>query len=182
MAYDMVVVQTAHATALSMGASHKVLLALFEAAIVESGFRNLNYGDRDSVGFLQQRPSMGWPNPMDVPTATRSFVSRAMAKENNYATSGQLAQAVQISAFPLKYDAVKASAEALLASVGGSTATASFGDGYTQLGLGDTYKGLEKMLKTLARGDFWKLIGVFTGGLFLVGFALRSQLGKVVGV
>ena len=40
-------------------ASPKVRLAAFEAAIVESGVHNLNYGDRDSLGVFQQRPSHG---------------------------------------------------------------------------------------------------------------------------
>ena len=26
----------------------------------ETGIRNLDYGDRDSVGLFQQRPSQGW--------------------------------------------------------------------------------------------------------------------------
>ena len=39
--------------------SPKVRLAAFEAAIVESGVHNLNYGDRDSLGVFQQRPSAG---------------------------------------------------------------------------------------------------------------------------
>lgn len=123
----MEVVRTAYATAKGMGASDKVMLALFEAGIVESGFRNLgNLGaknDHDSLGYLQQRPSMGWPNPLDVPTATRSFVSRAMAKEASALTSGQLAQKVQVSAFPLKYDAVAPAAKLLLLQVGGSASS-----------------------------------------------------------
>lgn len=31
-------------------------------AIQESGLRNLDYGDRDSLGLFQQRPSQGWGN------------------------------------------------------------------------------------------------------------------------
>lgn len=120
MAYDMAVVRTAYSVARSMGASDRVILALFEAAIVESGFRNLNYGADDSLGFLQQRPSQGWPNPMDVATATRSFVSRAIPLEGRYASAGQLAQAIQRSAFPLRYDAVVLPASKLLNDVKGS--------------------------------------------------------------
>ena len=40
--------------------SYSVMLAAFEAALVESGMQNLNYGDRDSIGVFQQRPSQGW--------------------------------------------------------------------------------------------------------------------------
>ncbi|HET6920987.1 MAG TPA: hypothetical protein VFI46_16210, partial [Jiangellaceae bacterium] len=43
----------------------------------ESGIRNLDYGDRDSLGVFQQRPSQGWGTPgqvMDVAHATTSFL------------------------------------------------------------------------------------------------------------
>lgn len=38
---------------------HAVTVAL-AAALQESKLRNLDYGDRDSVGLFQQRPSQGW--------------------------------------------------------------------------------------------------------------------------
>ena len=43
----------------------------------ESGIRNLDYGDRDSLGAFQQRPSQGWGTPeqvRNVAHATTSFV------------------------------------------------------------------------------------------------------------
>lgn len=114
--------RTAFNTAKSLAASAKVMLALMEAGIVESGMRNLNYGDRDSVGFLQQRPSQGWPNPMDVPTATRSFVVRAMPKDKLYPnqTAGMLAQRVQVSAFPYRYDQVEPAARSVIGMISGN--------------------------------------------------------------
>jgi hypothetical protein len=104
----------------SMGASDKVLLALFEAGWVESNWRNdssVRYVDHDSAGFLQQRPSTGWgtlEQVENVPYATRSFVSRAQAIENAFSNAGALAQAVQISAFPDKYHARRGDAVAAL--------------------------------------------------------------------
>jgi hypothetical protein len=118
--YDMNVVKKAYNTARGMNVSSKIMLALFEAAIVESGFRNLNYGDRDSVGFLQQRPSQGWGTVAqcrDVAYATKSFVNAAKPIENKYKTAGQLAQGVQRSAFPDKYDKVENEAKSLLNKV-----------------------------------------------------------------
>lgn len=35
-------------------------------AIQESGCRNLNHGDRDSLGIYQQRPSMGWGSAAQI--------------------------------------------------------------------------------------------------------------------
>jgi len=45
--------------ATQMGAPHKVLVAVIETIIVESGMLNLTGGDRDSVGLFQQRPTAG---------------------------------------------------------------------------------------------------------------------------
>jgi hypothetical protein len=47
-------------------------------AYQETGIRNLAYGDRDSVGLFQQRPSQGWGTAkqlMDPHYATRAFTT-----------------------------------------------------------------------------------------------------------
>jgi murein DD-endopeptidase MepM/ murein hydrolase activator NlpD len=124
MSYDMNVATTAYNTAVNLGASDKVLLALFEAGIVESGMRNLNYGDRDSVGFLQQRPSQGWgtiEQCTDVAYATTSFVKEAQKIESKYDNAGDLAAAVQKPAkiYEYRYNANKKNAENLLDKVSG---------------------------------------------------------------
>src|SRR5207302_9318109 len=36
------------------------------AALQESGLRNLDHGDRDSLGLFQQRPSQGWGTPAQI--------------------------------------------------------------------------------------------------------------------
>lgn len=168
MAYDMTVVATAYQTARGMGASDKVMLALFEAAIVESGFRNLNYGDRDSVGFLQQRPSQGWGTVeqiMNVGHATRSFVSRAIPNEHKYSTAGLLAQSVQRSAFPLKYDAAAGPARLLLTQMQrenpGSVPVATGGP---------SFASLAKALDTLTDPRMWMRVGMalVAGVLFII--------------
>jgi len=51
-------------------------------AITESGLRNLDHGDRDSLGLFQQRPSQGWGTPaqlLDPTFATDAFVHRLVA-------------------------------------------------------------------------------------------------------
>jgi hypothetical protein len=104
------VARLALAQATRMHASPKVTLALVEAGIVESGLRNLPYGDRDSLGFLQQRPSKGWRCPRNITCATWDFLRRAIPLEHDYPTAGGLAQAVQRSAFPDRYDQAEARA------------------------------------------------------------------------
>jgi hypothetical protein len=94
----------------------KVRLAAFEAAIVESGVHSLTYGDRDSLGVYQQRPSQGWGSPAQIldPTyAATQFITRAI-RANGGQSPGQLAQDVQISAFPDRYDGVAVQAASLL--------------------------------------------------------------------
>lgn len=107
---------------LSRGYSPKVQRALFEALAVESRFRNLNYGDRDSQGVLQQRPSTGWGPPGNAAVDIRQFLSRAARAQGGYATAGQLAQAVQQSAFPGRYDQHRAEAISLLGGAAGAGA------------------------------------------------------------
>lgn len=98
------------------GATRKQTKALLEAGDVESGFRNLSYGDRDSVGVLQQRPSQGWgPAGESVEKDAVQFLNKAKQADNS-GSAGQLAQAVQRSAFPARYDARGGAVEGLLGS------------------------------------------------------------------
>lgn len=84
--------------------NRKITLALFEAGIVESNLRNVNYGDRDSVGALQQRAGWGSKQErMDPYLAAMKFIKEAKRVQHRYKMSGQLAQGVQRSAYPLRY-------------------------------------------------------------------------------
>lgn len=76
-------------------------------AIVESKLRNIKFGDRDSLGLFQQRPSQGWGTPaqvLDPIYATNKFYD-ALVKVDHYETLEitKVAQAVQKSAFPDAY-------------------------------------------------------------------------------
>lgn len=114
---DSSVVAQAYAAATKLTTDPKILLALFEAGMVESNFHNNTTAtDHDSLGYLQQRPSQGWPNPTDIPTATKSFITKAKAKlaANPGLTADQLAQAVQVSAYPERYGQAQSAAADLL--------------------------------------------------------------------
>jgi hypothetical protein len=117
---DPGVAQTICSVARALGANDKVLLSAYEAALVESTVRNLNYGDRDSLGVFQQRPSQGWGTPeqiMNVDYASRQYISRAIASDraNPNQSAGGLAQSVQRSGFPDRYDQREGQARALVA-------------------------------------------------------------------
>lgn len=109
-----------------------IVIAL-AAAAQESGLKNVRYGDRDSLGLFQQRPSTGWGTPAQVldPTrATLAFYGGAHNPNKGHTrglldlpgwtsmTVTQAAQAVQISAFPTAYAKWEASARAWLAQLG----------------------------------------------------------------
>jgi len=76
-------------------------------AYQETGIRNLEYGDRDSVGLFQQRPSQGWGTVdqlQDPYYATRKFY-QALVKVDGWETGdiNDVAQRVQRSGHPEAY-------------------------------------------------------------------------------
>ena len=94
--------------------SSKVMLAMFEAGWVESWLNNLNCGDADSLGIFQMRPSMGWGTRaqlQDVTYQVNKFLDVAVPIQNRYGTAGQLAQAVERSGYPYRYDQAQATAQ-----------------------------------------------------------------------
>jgi hypothetical protein len=120
---DMNVNKQVHDVAVQRGVNDKVMLATFEAGWVESHMNNLDCGDRDSLGVFQQRPSAGWGTPeecMNVVHATNAFLDQAIPndKENPNQTAGQLAQSVQRSAFPDRYDQSEGKARELINAAG----------------------------------------------------------------
>jgi hypothetical protein len=109
------------------GASPKERKALIEAGLVEANLGNPRYGDRDSLGSLQQRPSQGWGSATQVLNpryAASKFLSSAKRANRPGMSAGELAQAVQRSAFPGRYDERSGQAESLLSGRrSGSTTT-----------------------------------------------------------
>ncbi|WP_324650776.1 hypothetical protein [Georgenia sp. H159] len=76
-------------------------------AVQESKLRNIDYGDRDSLGLFQQRPSQGWGTPEQVTDpvyATNAFLDGLVAVPG-YAELPvtEAAQRVQRSGFPDAY-------------------------------------------------------------------------------
>ncbi|KAG8709336.1 hypothetical protein FRC08_018395 [Ceratobasidium sp. 394] len=93
--------------------------AAFQTAWVESHVNNLNCGDQDSIGVFQQRPSQGWGTHeqiMHVDYSTNKYLDQAIVNDRNHPeyTAGQLAQSVQRSEFPGRYDQAKGKAEEII--------------------------------------------------------------------
>ncbi len=76
-------------------------------ALQESRLVNIDYGDRDSLGLFQQRPSQGWGTPeeiMDPVYSTGAFYDGLVEVEGYEDMEVTVAaQAVQRSAFPDAY-------------------------------------------------------------------------------
>ena len=116
-----------------LGVSDRGVTIALATAMVESWMRNLDWGDRDSRGLYQQRPSTGWGSPAEVRDASRSI--RAFyggpSDPNGNRTQGlldvdgwesmgfaQAAQAVQRSVFPDRYAAWEGAAHQWIAALG----------------------------------------------------------------
>lgn len=102
-----------------MGAPPRAWLVALATAMQESTLRNLDHGDRDSLGLFQQRPSQGWGSPAQVtdPTySSRTFYRHLLAVPGWEAKPVTVAaQTVQRSAFPSAYAKHQGIATALVA-------------------------------------------------------------------
>lgn len=92
-----------------MGLGTRDIQIALITAMVESNLVNVHYGDSDSLGLFQQRPSQGWGTPEQVlnPTyAAHKFFStmKSMLHHRRFQMGmGEVAQAVQRSAYPGRY-------------------------------------------------------------------------------
>ena len=121
----------AHYTSIVVGLSVRRGLAPRAGSIAmatvyqETGIRNLDYGDRDSVGLFQQRPSQGWGTEkqlMDPYYATTKFYN-ALVRVKDWESRDitKVAQAVQRSAYPDAYRDHEPDARVLASALTGQT-------------------------------------------------------------
>ncbi len=92
-------------------------------AFQESKLRNLDHGDRDSLGIFQQRPSQGWGNKQQITNpyyAANRFYDE-LEKVDGYQAMRitEAAQKVQRSGFPEAYDTHAADARSLASALTG---------------------------------------------------------------
>jgi endonuclease/exonuclease/phosphatase (EEP) superfamily protein YafD len=103
----------------------QALVDILAAGFVESGIRNLNYGDRDSLGWLQQRAGWGTAQQRQDPAYAAGKFYDALVRVPNWQGIGIAAvQKVQISGFPGRYAAWQDEAQTLAAQVGGTAPVA----------------------------------------------------------
>ena len=103
---------------------HAVTVAL-AAALQESKLRNVAFGDLDSVGLFQQRPSQGWgpASELVVPRLATEAFFRALVKVPGWTALAvtEAAQRVQHSAAPDAYAQWESEARTLAQGLTGET-------------------------------------------------------------
>lgn len=130
------------------GAGDRGAVIALMTALQESGLRNLDYGDRDSLGAFQQRAGWGTAEQRQNPEyAARAFFGGPKGPNHGSPAGlldkagwktmglGEAAQAVQISAFPAAYEKWEPVARAILTDGGGAGATScgAAGSGFGEL-------------------------------------------------
>jgi cell wall-associated NlpC family hydrolase len=98
------------------------IVVAIATAMQESTLHNIPYGDRDSVGLFQQRPSSGWGTVVELTTpatAARKFYA-ALLQVPGWETLPvtEAAQQVQRSAFPFAYAKWEGLATAVVTAAG----------------------------------------------------------------
>ncbi|WP_194117720.1 hypothetical protein [Streptomyces hoynatensis] len=114
---------TIEAVASARGLPERAVTIAIATAMQESELRNIDYGDRDSLGLFQQRPSQGWGSKeeiLDPVYAAGAFYDR-LVELPDYLTMPltEAAQAVQRSAFPDEYAKHEPEAALLAAALTG---------------------------------------------------------------
>ncbi|WDV33661.1 hypothetical protein OIM90_27600 [Streptomyces sp. AD16] len=128
--------KTIQATGVAMNIPARGQVVALATALQESGLRNLTYGDRDSLGLFQQRPSMGWGTASQIldPVHASTKFYEGLKKVSGWQSLSvtQAAQAVQKSGFPEAYakweslaTALQKAIEPLLQKAGGASPSPS---------------------------------------------------------
>lgn len=165
---------------------HKALVALISACIVESvmGTRGMTSPvDLDSIGLLQGRQKYNDRNDlMDIEYNVRRFMFRPwtgtsdggaikQALEQTGKSAGQIAQSIQGSAYPERYDQHADEARAWIDAYGGGAGTGRGGAGMGAAGRVQRYA-----YEVDADENYWDASGRLLEEVGWRRFALRNRL------
>ncbi len=111
------------AVARARGLPARAVTIALATAVQESRLRNISYGDRDSLGLFQQRPSQGWGTAEEIldPVRSTGVFYDALVRVDGYEALPitDAAQRVQRSGFPLAYAAHEPQARAYASALTG---------------------------------------------------------------
>jgi hypothetical protein len=103
------------------GLPERAVVIALATAMQESHLRNLDYGDRDSLGLFQQRPSQGWGTPEQVqdPVYAAGKFYDHLVQYPGWDTGDltTVADGIQRSAHPLAYRKWETMAQELASAV-----------------------------------------------------------------
>ncbi|WP_405795044.1 hypothetical protein [Streptomyces sp. NBC_01506] len=129
--YEMSPEQAANAATISAvgttrGMPERAVTIALATALQESALRNIDHGDRDSVGLFQQRPSKGWGTVEQIldPVYSAGKFYAGLAEVPGYSRLPltEAAQRVQRSGFPQAYAKHEPDATLLSAALTGRAA------------------------------------------------------------
>ncbi|MFD7867825.1 hypothetical protein [Streptomyces sp. NPDC059783] len=131
--YRLTAEQAANAATISAvgttrGMPERAVTIALATAMQESGLRNIEHGDRDSLGLFQQRPSQGWGTETQIldPVYSAGKFYAHLAEVPGYSRLPLTvaAQRVQRSGFPQAYAKHEPDAALLAAALTGRTPAA----------------------------------------------------------
>jgi len=140
------------------GIPEQAVTIALATALQESGLRNVDYGDRDSLGLFQQRPSQGWGTPQQIldPVFSAGQFYDHLAEVPGYLELPltDAAQRVQRSGFPQAYAKHEADAALLAAALTGRAPAAldcSPSPAATESGPGDAAVVRAELVRTFGK-------------------------------
>lgn len=169
---------TIAAVGVSKGMPDRAVTIALATAMQESALRNLDHGDRDSLGLFQQRPSQGWGTPdqiMDPVYAAGIFYDRlAEIKGYSRLPLTVAAQKVQLSGFPQAYAKHEPEATVLTSAFTGAGHLTCVGP--APVGAGDPAKVRAQLTRLLGKNPLYALPAAAGGG---AGAAAESEVTLV---
>ncbi|MEV6837688.1 heavy metal transporter [Streptomyces sp. NPDC051133] len=124
------------------GMPERAVTIALATALQESGLRNIEHGDRDSLGLFQQRPSQGWGSEQQImdPAYAAGIFYAHLAKVQGYTDLPLTvaAQRVQRSGYPEAYAKHEPDATLLAAALTGRAAATLTCDGRPDAGTSAT--------------------------------------------
>ncbi|GAA2650045.1 heavy metal transporter [Streptomyces vastus] len=161
--YEFTAEQAVNAATISVvgtnrGMPERAVTIALATALQESGLRNIDHGDRDSLGLFQQRPSQGWGTQTQVmdPAYAAGEFYKHLAKVPDYSELPLTvaAQRVQRSGFPDAYAKHETDATLLAAALTGRAAGTLTCEGRPEMRTGDMRPGGPDAVRAALVRDF----------------------------
>ncbi|MEU8507076.1 hypothetical protein AB0C40_20555 [Streptomyces brevispora] len=148
---------TISAVGTTRGMPERAVTIALATALQESGLRNIEHGDRDSLGLFQQRPSQGWGTGKQIldPVYAAGKFYQHLAEVPGYSRLPLTvaAQRVQRSGFPQAYAKHEPDAALLAAVLTGRTPAAlNCSPSRTTAGTGDASKVRAELIRSFGKG------------------------------